>query len=123
MCRSRCSLNHESIILELLERVQNLEKEVKELKEGTSVKPIENMTGKTNTQLAREYIQQQKEEARTKGEGSIVLVAGNIQKAIGLKNRPVIICNAMKQLMTDKDEILFAPPSGNSTTVRIKYYL
>lgn len=52
-----------------------------------------------------------------------MLVAGNIQKAIGLKNRPVIICNAMKQLMTDKDEILFAPPSGNSTTVRIKYYL
>ena len=62
-------MNYDSIILELLERVQNLEKEVKELKEGTSVKPIENMTGKTNTQLAREYIQQQKEEARTKGEG------------------------------------------------------
>ena len=60
-------MNYDSIILELLERVQNLEKEVKELKEGTSVKPIENMTGKTNTQLAREYIQQQKEEARTKG--------------------------------------------------------
>ena len=74
-------MNYDSIILELLERVQNLEKEVKELKEGTSVKPIENMTGKTNTQLAREYIQQQKEEARTKGEGSIVLVAGDIQKA------------------------------------------
>lgn len=116
-------MNYDSIILELLERVQNLEKEVKELKEGISVKPIENMTGKTNTQLAREYIQQQKEEARTRGEGSIVLVAGDIQKAIGLKNRPVIICNAMKQLMSDKDEILFAPPSGNSTTVRIKYYL
>ena len=116
-------MNYETIILELLERVQNLEKEMKELKEGVKEKPIENTTGKSNTQLAREYIQQKKTEARERGEESIVLLAGDIQKAIGLKNRPVIICNAMKQLMTDKDEILFAPPSGNSTTVKIKYYL
>lgn len=116
-------MNYESIILELLERVQALEKEVEQLKNGKSLKTIENNHGKSSTQLAREYIQTKKEEARANGDKEIILVAGDIQKAIGLKNKPLIVCNAMRQLMSDRDEVVFAPPSGNSTTVKIKYYL
>ncbi|MEG2814536.1 MAG: hypothetical protein RSA79_08025 [Oscillospiraceae bacterium] len=118
-------MKYESIILELISRVQKLEEEVSKLKNSYS--PMTdvniNLNKITDTQKAREYIQSLLDEAKNQGKEFIILKAGDIQKAIGLKNRPVIICNAMKQLMQKNDIIVEAPPSGFSTTVRIKYYL
>ena len=121
-------MNYESIILELMSRVQRLESEVESLRDvGDNCKVttdsviVESINKVSDTQRTRLYVQGLKDMARAEGKLEIVLRAGDIQKAMGLKNRPVIICNAMRQLMEDGDVILHEPPSGMSTSVLIKY--
>lgn len=121
-------MNYDSIIIELISRVQKLELEVKELREERSkqnneIGKTESLKKVSDTQRAKDYIKLQMDNARDKGQSEIILKAGDIQKDLGIKNRPAVICNAMKQMMQENDEILEAPPSGLSTKVLIKYYL
>ena len=119
-------MNYEQIILELMSRIQILEKDVTSLKEQLKLKDdiiIDIPKKISDTERTRQYILNTKKTAKEKGESYIILRAGDVQKIIGLKNRPVIICNAMRQCMNDGDEILHTTPSGYSTTVSIKYYL
>ena len=121
-------MDYDRVILELFDRIKVLEEKVNKLtnenKESIQVNYYEREPEKVNyTQLAKNYIENLKNEARDKGKESLILVAGDIQKALGLKNRPVIICNAMQQCMKKNDEILRDTPSGYSTTKKIKYYL
>lgn len=130
----------ESIVLELMERIQILEAKVARLEseakvrmssENVSEDPIcsdevsDNETREISlTQSARDYINNAKIEARNQGQTSIKLLCNDIQKALGVKNRPAGICNAMYECMTNpKDKVLSAPPSGKSTTVLIEYYV
>ena len=69
------------------------------------------------------YIEKLKEEAKRKGDKTLTLRAGNIEKEVGLKQRVVSVCTAMYACMNKNDEILQAPKSGYSTTVVVKYYL
>lgn len=118
-------MNYDKIILELLDRIKTLEEKVEaleaQLADADAPKGAEekvNLTGR-----AREYITFRKQEAKLAGDAAVVLVCNDIQKALGVINRTPSICSAMYACMTEGDEVLFAPPSGKSTTVKIKYYV
>ena len=135
-------MNYDKIILELLDRIKTLEEKVAKLEGSVPEKPgwLNDKTEESDhknrtvrfdyvgenislTDLARKYIQDRKIDARNNGETELVLLANDIQKALRVSNRTPCICQAMYDQMEDDDEILFAPPSGKSTTVRVKYYI
>lgn len=117
-------MNYEKIIVELMSRIQDLEEKVEYLMTKEK-NVIENETGikKISTKELREYIELLKENARSRSENHIILRSGNIHKELGLKSMMPSICNAMRQCMADGDVILHQTPSGNSSTLEIKYYL
>lgn len=85
-----------------------------------------NKTGngkKANKEEIVKYIHGVLTEARKQGKPYVILRAGDVEKAVGLSQRIVSICHAMYDCMKTNDEVLSAPPSGYSTTVKIKYYL
>ncbi len=57
------------------------------------------------------------------GKSECILVSGDIGKQIGVKQRTRMICRAMRKDMGFKYEILYAPPKGDGTRLKIKYYL
>lgn len=118
-------MNYDRVILELLERIQILEEKVAVL-EQNSISTIESNELPEKESLvskAREYINKQIQMAKQEGLSEIILICNDIQKALGVTNRTPSICAAMYDCMSMKDQILFAPPSGKSTTVKIKYYI
>ena len=77
----------------------------------------------------REYVRSHYiEPARQRGDLTVTVKAGEIQKAVGLQNRIANVCQALKgkkfleenHLTLDKVE---GPPSGTSTTVQFVYRL
>ena len=117
-------MNYEKIIIELMSRIQTLEEQVEYLmaKEKDVIED-ETKIKKIGTKELREYIELLKENAKTRSEDHIVLRSGDIHKELGLKSMMPSVCNAMRQCMTDGDVILHQTPSGNSSTLEIKYYL
>ena len=72
--------------------------------------------------VAEQYVKP----ARARGDKTITITAGEVQKALGLKNRIAWVCTALRanrfQLENHlrlKDET--GPPSGMSTTVKFTY--
>ncbi len=122
-------MNYDTVLLELLSRVQSLEEQVATLNKkcgGTVTADGEsNMTEdkKVTTTDIKNYIDELKVAARAEGKSYIVLVARDINNELQLKQRYPMVCNAMRQSMTSKDEIVFSPASGYSSTLEIKYYL
>ena len=113
-------MDYNSIILEMLSRIQKLEEKVKVLSEVGVVKEEKK---KIETKEIREYIRKVKRKAFNNGEKFLVLVANDIHKEFNLKNRMPMVCNAMRQTMDNtKDEVLYETPSGYSSTLKIKYY-
>ena len=117
-------MNYEKIILELYSRIQVLEERVNQLtdqmEKGKELQKIEKGAG---TKEICAYINQRKQHAMSQGEVFLVLKANDIQHALGIRNRIPSVCNAMRHCMVQGDEILHTSPSGNSTTLEIKYYL
>ena len=112
-------MNYDKIILELLDRIKCLEDRVATLE-------MRNDQGEEKVSLtakARAYIQDQKNAAKQAGKKEIILLCNDIQKALGVTNRTPSICTAMYDSMNLGDEVLFAPPSGKSTTVKIRYII
>lgn len=119
-------MDYSKIILEMLERIKNLEEKVDMLESrDLSKKAINTDKGNyTNlTQKAREYISRAKMEAKESGKKEITLLCNDIQKTLGVTQRPASICTAMYDSMNHNDEVVFSPPKGKSTTLKIKYYL
>ena len=117
-------MNYDRTLLELLEKVKELEERIERLEQPSNIVPASPVTnGKSLTQQARDYILDQKNKALSEGESSITLLCNDIQKALGITNRTPCICTAMYDCMKPGDEVLSAPASGKSTTVLIKYYL
>ena len=119
-------MNYEKIIIEMLDRIKVLEEKVEMLeKNGENANNyICSQEEKGNlTQKVRDYIIQCKCNAKEQGKKEIILLCNDIQKKFGVVNRAPAICSAMYDCMCEKDEILFAPPSGKSTTVKIKYII
>ncbi len=70
-----------------------------------------------------EYINTLKSEARNNGVNYITLVAQDVADELDLEKRFPSICHAMYNCMKTDDEVIYAPPSGLSNRVEIKYYL
>lgn len=115
-------MNYDKILVELLNRICELEDKVKTLEEKINIMSESNIV-KVSTEDVRKYISSLKENAASKGESYLILVANDIHNALELKSRMPIVCNAMKQSMSDRDEILHQTASGYSSTLTIKYNL
>ena len=128
----------EKMLLEMIfkmqkleEKVTELENTVKEMKESERNQTITgpsceapNQKRNTNfTQAVRDYISEQKTSAKEKGLKELVLLCNDIQKAFNVANVTRSVCIAMYDCMSEGDVVLSAPPSGYSTTVRIKYFI
>lgn len=123
-------MNYDTIILELLSRVQALEEQVQELKTKGEFSSTEksredklSTTKKITTGHIKDYIETQKQNARERGQKSLTLIARDIGNELRIKQRYPMICNAMRQSMNTSDEIVSSPASGYSSTLEIKYYL
>lgn len=117
---------YEQILLEMLERIKTLENKVERLERGVEEPsfPVFKKRKKMGLgESAKEYIKKCKLEAKERGLTEIVLLCNDIQKALGVINRTPSICSAMYDMMEVGDKVLFAPPSGKSTTVKVKYYI
>lgn len=71
----------------------------------------------------RQYIEKLFPKAKMAGQDYIDLVSGDIHKQLGLKNRMPQVCGIMYKTMRPGDEILHTTPSGQSSTIKIRYYL
>ena len=114
-------MNYDKIIIEMLDRIKTLEDKVTTLEENR--KETQGNKGGTLTQGVRDYIMQRKMQAKAQGLTEIVLLCNGLQKEFGVTNRAPAVCAAMYDCMEEGDEVLFAPPSGKSTTVKIKYLI
>ncbi|MBR5524598.1 MAG: hypothetical protein IKU51_04960 [Clostridia bacterium] len=115
-------MEYEKIIIELLGRIQTLEEQVTVLM-GKQLHKEEKEEEKMTTDDIRGYIQKQKEIAKMAGKSELVLRSGDVHNDLGLKQRHPQVCNAMRHCMNSGDVILYQPPKGNGTTLRIEYKL
>ena len=115
-------MNYEKIIVELLGRIQTLEEQVAILMNQQNNNRKNEVDIVTMDDI-REYILEQKRIAKENGEKVLELRSGDIHNDLGLKNRHPMVCNAMRQCMNQGDVILYQPPKGNGTTLRIEYKL
>ena len=113
-------MNYEKIIVELLGRIQVLEEQVAMLMQEKN-QASEQDVKKIATDDIRQHIHELKMAAKKEGKDFIILKSGNIHKALGLKSALPQVCNAMRQSMNEGDIVLHTTPSGNSSTIEIKY--
>jgi len=62
-------------------------------------------------------------EARKAGSEYLDVISGDIHKELGFKNRMPSCCHAMREIMKTGDVILYAPPKGNGSTLKVRYLL
>lgn len=110
-------MEYEKIMLELMERIAKLEERVDALENPQNLKPSRG----TYTEMVVNYIETTIQKAKDNGETDIILTSGGIQKDVGLKNRLPLVCNAMRKCMDEKSEIIYETPSGQSSTLAIKW--
>lgn len=115
-------MNYDTVIVEMLSRIQALEEQVAELK-NEQKKEAEKETIKVTTADIRQFIDGRINEAAKNGEDSITLKALDIHKAMNLTSRYPMVCNAMRQCMKDEDQVIFETQSGYSSTLEIKYMI
>lgn len=71
----------------------------------------------------QEYVLGKFEDSRRRGEESSILVTGDIARELNLRNRMPMICGVMYSLMNSGDVILHKTPSGQSSTIKIRYQI
>lgn len=130
-------MNYESVLLELLSRVQKLEADMKVLKESGVVretslekeKKLKSAAEKSMSENVREappigteqvcdHIQEKKEVARLSGEETLELRAGDLARELGISNRLQIVLNAMQKMMGAEDV-----SEGSATMYTVRYAL
>ena len=125
-------MEYEKLLLDLLQKVSILEEKVAKLEDIVNTnkidtKPVEKPERGSYTSMVKDYIKEQIYNAKNNGLDSITLISGDVQKAVGLKNRLPLICNSMYSVMRELNEfesiIVYAPPSGLSSTLEIKWIL
>lgn len=110
-------MNYDKIIVEMLSRIQELEEKV-EILSANQNKPD---APKVTTPEIKAFIEKRIEDAFVAGENEIIIKAIDIHKAMGLKSRYPMVCNAMRQCMQDGDIVVFEPESGYSSTLEVRY--
>ena len=111
-------MNYDKIIVEMLVRIKDLEDKVEILSANQS---NNSEVLKVTTPEIRAFIEKRIADAFANGEDESNIKALDIHKAMGLKSRYPMVCNAMRQCMKDGDIILFEPESGYSSALEIKY--
>jgi 5-methylcytosine-specific restriction protein B len=87
------------------------------------------MKTRTHADHVREYARREYiEPARRRGDSTVRIVAGDVQKAVKLSNRAALVCQALKSRKFLKENHLAlekweGPPGGMSTTVQAVYRL
>ena len=114
-------MNYDKIILELLDRIKVLEEQVATLMEKEQAPKAS--PNKVSTGDIRNYIEECKSLAKSRGAKTLALVSGNVHRDLGLKSAMPMVCNAMRQCMELGDVILHTTPKGNSSTIEIQYNL
>ena len=115
-------MEYDKIIIELLSRIQTLEEQVTVLMEQHAINDTK-VKEKMTTDDIRDYIQEQKRIAKMAGKNELILRSGDVHNDLGLKQRHPQVCNARRSCMNSGDIILYQPPKGNGTTLRIQYKL
>lgn len=124
-------MNYDRVIVELLDRVLKLEDEVRKLKGDTDTANVTLNTDiskygaktKSYTQGVIDYLEALIKKAKEDGKEHLDVVSYDLQKAVGLKNRIPLICNAMRKVMRDYEfEILADTPSQNSSTFKVRFF-
>lgn len=114
-------MNYDTVIIEMLSRIQALEEKLSELENKIKTKENDGMKNKVSTEDIRVFISEKIEKAGAEGKSSIVLTALDIHKEMELESRYPMVCNAMRQCMKDNDQVLFETESGYSSTLKIQY--
>lgn len=141
-------MNHESIILEMLERIQTLEKKCNEIESrlnkflGESNYATKDEINENNdllydsekkaelkyepllkitTKDIESYILDLIKTAKNAGQESVELLAKDIHNDLKLVSRYPMVCNAMRKCMKENDIVVYSPKSGYSSTLRIRY--
>ena len=115
-------MQYESVILELMERVQKLERQVAQL-QGQAEELPEPAGERITTGEIRDYILARKRRAKEEGAEELILRSGELHRELGLHSRMPMVCNAMRQCMGPEDQVLAETPSGYSSTLRVRYDL
>ena len=116
-------------IQKLEEKVENLENVIEKLMEAKTANSVQfestacQRSGVNFTQSVRDYITRQKSIAKENGLKELIMVCNDIQKALRVSNVPRSVCVAMYDCMNPGDVVLSSPPSGYSTSVKVKYFL
>ena len=114
-------MNYDAIILEMLSRIQVLEKQVRGLMEAQEQREDQQKSKNYSKQIGTvevcAYIHDLKKSAYENGEKVLILKANDIHRKLNLKNRMPIVCNAMRKCMNPGDEIVYETPSGYSSTL------
>ena len=116
-------MNYDKIIIEMLSRIQDLEDEVKALREALGAAAEESAEPKVSTGDIRAYIAERKQQARLAGEETLTLRASEIHAALKLSKRYPMVCNAMRQSMEAGDFVVHETASGYSSSLEICYRL
>lgn len=120
-------MNYDTILVEMLSRIQNLEETVRVLSEEqkalTATKQNIFPEKRVTTADIRSYIDDIKCAAANNGNKYLVIKSNDIHKAMKLRSRLPMVCNAMRQSMGTNDEILYKTASGYSSTFEVKYDL
>ena len=126
-------MNYDSVILELLTRVQAAEQVVKQMEEAFAVfkaeilerlekteqiESVRNAAEKElspiGTQQIFACIEKMREAALANGKKTLTLNAGEIEKQLGVSGKLVLVVNAMKQAMRAQDRVI-SPPQEKIT--------
>ena len=121
-------MEYEKIIVDMLNRICVLEEQVKKLSEmqSSDTKSVDKQAesgAKTTTADIRKYILGLKAVANSQGEEFVEIVSNDVHRALKLTSSMPSVCNAMRQVMREGDIIVHQTPSGNSSTLKIKYFL
>lgn len=116
-------MNYDSIIVEMLSRIQALEEEVKALRAAIGTEEGEDTAAKVTTADIRDHIEARKAAARQDGAESLTLRASEIHGALKLSKRYPMVCNAMRQCMEAGDTVVHETASGYSSSLEIRYSL
>ena len=118
-------MEDKEIIMHILERIDALEERIKKLEDKENIKEVKKVKPErgTYTKIVIDYINSQIENAKKEGKDYIELTSGDIQKAVRLKNRLPLVCNAMKKCMNEDCIIMHKTPSMQSSTLTIRWVL
>lgn len=110
----------------MIERLINFSSDSRAINSFVPIRSDGNLTSGNSTQVEgiRNFITEVLLAKKAEGEDSVDIVARDIHVAVKLKNNYPSVCSAMSSLpMFNKYEVIYAPPSGKSSTVTYRYIL